>query len=179
MASRVPRELTPRAREIVEIALELLEEGGADALSMRRLAERVGIRAPSIYKHLADKQELEAAIISVGFEQQADAFEAAMAGASDPLDALARAYRAFAHAHPHLYRLMTERELQRELLTPGVEARAGRTVYEAVGRDADLARAAWAFAHGMAILELDRRFPADADLDAAWSRGIRAFAGGV
>jgi AcrR family transcriptional regulator len=179
MASNAPRELTPRAREIVEIALELLEEGGADGLSMRRLGERIGIRAPSIYKHLADKQELEAAIISVGFEQQADAFETAMQDAFDPLDALARAYRAFANGHPHLYRLMTEHELHRELLTPGVEARAGRTVYEAVGRDADLARAVWAFAHGMTILELDRRFPADADLDAAWSRGIQAFAGGA
>jgi AcrR family transcriptional regulator len=179
MASSGPRELTPRAREIVEIALELLEEDGADGLSMRRLGERIGIRAPSIYKHLADKQELEAAIISVGFERQADAFETAMEAASDPLDALARAYRAFANRHPHLYRLMTERELHRELLTPGVEARAGRTVYAAVGRDTDLARAVWAFAHGMTILELDRRFPADADLDAAWSRGIRAFAGGV
>jgi AcrR family transcriptional regulator len=179
MASSAPRPLTPRAREIVEIALELLEQDGADGLSMRRLADRIGIRAPSIYKHLADKQQLEAAIISVGFEQQAEAFETAVEGVADRLDALARAYRAFATRHPHLYRLMTEHELQRELLTPGVEARAGRTVYEAVGRDADLARAVWAFAHGMTILELDRRFPADADLDAAWSRGIRAFAGGV
>jgi AcrR family transcriptional regulator len=179
MASSAPKGLTPRAREIVESALELLEERGAGGLSMRRLAERIGIRAPSIYKHLADKQELEAAMISVGFERQANAFETAMADAPDALDALARAYRAFAGRNPHLYRLMTERELHRELLTPGVEARAARTLYEAVGRDADLARAVWAFAHGMTILELDRRFPADADLDAAWARGIQAFAGGA
>ena len=175
MASSVPEALTPRAREIVDAALELLEEEGADGLSMRRIAERLGIRAPSIYKHLPDKQALEAAIISVGFELQAGVFETALEGAADPLAALADVYRAFALAHPHLYRLMTERELQRELLTPGIEARAGRTIYEAVGRDTDLARAAWAFAHGMTILELDRRFPPGADLDAAWERGIAAF----
>ena len=70
---------------------------------------------------------------------------------------------------------MTERELNRELLTAGVENRAGLPIYEAVGRDPDLARAAWAFAHGMTILELNRRFPPDADLDAAWRRGIDAF----
>jgi AcrR family transcriptional regulator len=175
MASSAPDALTPRAREIVDAALELLEAEGADGLSMRRIAERVGIRAPSIYKHLPDKQALEAAIISVGFELQAGVFETALEGAADPLAALAGVYRAFALAHPHLYRLMTERELQRELLTPGVEARAGRTIYEAVGRDTDLARAAWAFAHGMTILELDRRFPPGADLDAAWERGIAAF----
>ena len=177
MASSAPEQaLTPRAREIVDVALELLEEEGPDGLSMRRLGERLGIRAPSIYKHLPDKQALEAAIISVGFERQAAAFEAAVvAAADDPLAAIARVYRRFALSHPHLYRLMTERELRRELLSPGVEERAALLVYEAVGRDRDLARAAWAFAHGMTILELDRRFPADADLDEAWNRGLEAF----
>jgi AcrR family transcriptional regulator len=175
MASSAAEPRSSRARQIVAVALELLEAEGPDALSMRRIADRVGIRAPSIYEHLPDKRALEAAIISVGFEWQTAAFEAAVENAPDPLAALAGAYRRFAAAHPHLYRLMTEGELARELLTPGAEGRAGRTVYEAVGRDADLARAAWAFAHGMTILELDRRFPAGADLDAAWERGIAAF----
>jgi AcrR family transcriptional regulator len=174
-ASSVRKELTPRAREIVGVALELLEEEGPGGLSMRRLAERVGIRAPSIYKHLPDKDALEAAIISVGFERQAGVFEEALHDAEDPLGAIAHAYRDFAKAHPHLYRLMTEHELRRDLLTPGVEDRAARPVYEAVGRDRDLARAAWAFAHGMTILELDRRFPPDADLEAAWRQGLQAF----
>src|SRR5471030_1292324 len=132
MASNDHRDLSPRAREIVAIALELLEEEGPDGLSMRRLAERIGIRAPSIYKHLPDKHALEAAIISVGFELQADACERALEGAEDQLGSLGRAYRQFGNAHPHLYRLMTERELQRELLTPGVEDRAALPVYEAV-----------------------------------------------
>jgi AcrR family transcriptional regulator len=174
-ASSAAKELSPRAREIVGVALELLEEEGPAGLSMRRLAERLGIRAPSIYKHLPDKEALEAAIISVGFELQADNFEDALSGAEDPLGAIARVYRGFAKAHPHLYRLMTERELRRDLLTPGVEDRAARPLYEAVGRDRDLARAAWAFAHGMTILELDRRFPPDADLDEAWRQGLQAF----
>lgn len=175
MASSDPELRTPRAREIVDVALELLEQEGSDGLSMRRLADRLGIRAPSIYKHLPDKQALEAAIISVGFERQARAFEDALEGADDPLAAIARVYRRFAQDHEHLYRLMTERELHRDLLAPGVEERAARPVYEAVGGDLDRARAAWAFAHGMTILELNRRFPPDADLDAAWQRGLDAF----
>jgi AcrR family transcriptional regulator len=173
----VPDVRQGRAQEIVDAALDLLEAEGAGALSMRRVAERVGIRAPSIYEHLADKRALEAAIISRGFELQAAAFEAAVDGARDPLAAMAAAYRAFAAAHPHLYRLMTARELDRDLLAPGVEERAGATVVAAAGGDRDLARAAWAFAHGMTILELDRRFPPDADLDAAWARGLAAFRG--
>jgi AcrR family transcriptional regulator len=176
----VPDALTPRAREIVAAARAILEEEGAEGLSMRRIAERLGIRAPSLYKHLADKGALEAAIISAGFDEQATAFEQALAdGAGDPLGALATAYRTFAREHPHLYRLMTERPLARDELVPGVEARAALPLYRAAGEDAALARAAWAFAHGMTILELNGRFPPEADLEAAWQAGIGAIRAAV
>ena len=166
---------SPRARQIVAAARKLVEEEGLEALTMRHLADRLGIRAPSIYKHLPDKGALENALISFTFEEQAALFEAALVGADDPLAALAAAYREFARGHPQLYRLMTERPLDRERLTPGVEERAARPIVQALGGDRDLARAVWAFAHGMTILELNDRFPADADLDAAWHRGLGAF----
>ena len=70
---------------------------------------------------------------------------------------------------------MTERPIDRERLEPGVEDRAARPLVQAVGGDGDRARAVWAFAHGMTILELNGRFPPGADLDAAWRRGIDAF----
>jgi hypothetical protein len=41
--------------------------------------------------------------------------------------------------------------------------------------DPDRARAMWAFAHGMIMPELARRFPPGADVEAAWRRGIGAF----
>jgi AcrR family transcriptional regulator len=163
-------ELSPRAREIVAAARELLEAEGPDGVSMRRIAERLGIRAPSLYKHLPDKEALEAALISDGFEEAANAF----AGAGSVED-FAAAYRAFARRHPHLYRLMTERPLARERLAPGVEARAAYPLAALAGGDEDRARALWAFAHGMTILELNARFPPGADLDAAWRAGIAAF----
>jgi AcrR family transcriptional regulator len=169
------RELTPRAREIVAVARQILEEEGPAALSMRHIADRLGIRAPSIYKHLADKEALEAALISAGFEEATELFEAAVGDGDDPLMSLAAAYRDFARRHPHLYRLMTGRPLRRDLLTPGVEERAGQPVLEASGGDEATARAAWAFAHGMTILELNGRFPPHADIDAAWRRGVEAF----
>ena len=70
---------------------------------------------------------------------------------------------------------MTESPLPRERLTPGVEDRAAAPIVEAVGGDPDAARALWAFAHGMTVLELNGRFPPGADLDAAWATGIEAF----
>ena len=46
----------------------------------------------------------------------------------------------------------------------------------AAGHDPDRARALFAFAHGMVILELEDRFPPGADLDAAWAQGLSGFA---
>ena len=189
---------------------QLLEEEGLEALTMRRLAERVGIRAPSLYKHLPDKAALEAAIIATGFEEAAAAFEQAVdragegsgegrgggpgegrgegpgggagewpgggfgEGSGDPLVALAGAYRRFALEHPHLYRLRTNGPLPRAHLPPGLEGRTAAPLLRVAGSEAR-ARAVWAFAHGMVMLELDQRFPPDADLDAAWRAGIAAF----
>jgi len=161
----------PRAREIVTAARQLLEDEGLDSFSMRRLADRLGVRAPVIYKHFASKGALVAALISVGFEEQAALFEAALTS-DHPLTAMAGIYRAYGRDNPNLYRLMYDRDLERPLLLPGSEERAVIPAVRAAGGDRDLARAAWAFAHGMTILELNNRFPADANLDAAWRRGM-------
>ena len=108
------------------------------------------------------------------FAETAAVFDAAVEGARDePLAAIGRAYRRWALDHPHLYRLMTDGPLDRDALPEGVEAASAAPLVRACSGDGDLARAAWAFAHGMTILELDGRFPPGADLDAAWRRGAR------
>jgi AcrR family transcriptional regulator len=166
--------LTPRAREIVAAARELLEESGPSVLTMRTIADRLGIKAPSLYKHFPDKHAVEVELTAQMLEESAEALEAAAGESSGSLDALARAYRTYALAHPHLYCLATERPLPRTALPAGLEDRAALPLLRACGGDRDLARATWAFAHGMVVLEIHGRFPADADLDAAWKRGLKA-----
>ena len=158
-----------RRAEIVEAARALLEEEGEAGLSMRRLAGRLGIRAPSLYKHVPDKAELEIALMADGLED----FGAALRRAGPGLGGLAAAYRSWALEHPHLYRLMTDRPLPRERLPAGVEERAAEPIVAALG-DADRARAAWAAAHGLASLELAGRFPPWAKLDRAWAKAVLA-----
>jgi AcrR family transcriptional regulator len=165
-----PDSLGARQRAIVDAARRLLDEEGADALTVGRLAQVLGIKPPSLYKHFAGKRAIEAQLIADGFVAFAEALEAA----GPDLGAIARAYRAFALAHPQLYRLMTERPLPRDELPEGLEARAAAPILRAVA-DPNAARAAWAFAHGMVVLELAGRFPPDADLEPAWLAGIRAF----
>jgi AcrR family transcriptional regulator len=158
----------------VAAARELLETEGPDALTMRRLGERLGIRAPSLYKHLPNKAALEVALIADGFEEAAAAFDAATDGADRPLAALVTAYRGFAKRNPQLYRLMTEGPLPRDQLPPGVEQRAAAALVRAAGSPGR-ARAAFAFIHGMVILELNGRFPDDDGLEPAWRAGLAAF----
>ncbi|WUO86866.1 TetR/AcrR family transcriptional regulator [Streptomyces sp. NBC_00273] len=167
-----------RAQQIMAAARELLDAEGPDALSMRRIAERVGIRAPSLYKHFPDKAAVEAGLQVQGMTRLAEELEAAEAeiGVEPPLLVLARAYRRHALASPHLYRITHGRPLARNALPEGLEDRAATPLARAVHGDIDIARSFWAFAHGMVVLELDGRFPHDADLDAAWRTGCEAFA---
>jgi AcrR family transcriptional regulator len=165
---------TERLSQIVSAARALLEDGGPDAVTMRAIAERLGIRAPSLYKHIPDKADLETAIIADALTEMAEAYAASIAGSPDPLGAVALTYRTWALRHPHLYRLMTANPLDRDRLPEGLEDRAAAPIVEACGGDPDRARAAWAFAHGMVSLELAGRFPPDADLDGAWNAGIGA-----
>ncbi|MGI5143064.1 TetR/AcrR family transcriptional regulator [Streptomyces sp. CA-106110] len=170
--------MAERAQQITAAARELLETEGPDALSMRRIAERVGIRAPSLYKHFPDKAAVEAALQAQGMAQLAQELEAAEAeiGVEPPMSALARAYRRHALANPHLYRITHTRPLVRTALPEGLEDRAAMPLVRVAHGDIDIARSLWAFAHGMVVLELDGRFPPGADLDAAWRIACEAFA---
>ncbi|MCA9513797.1 MAG: WHG domain-containing protein [Myxococcales bacterium] len=166
-----------RADEAVAAALALLETEGEDAVTMRRVAERVGVRAPSLYKHVAGRDDLIAALQAEGLRAMGAAFREALADSppeESPLAALARGYRELARRRPALYRVTTGQRLLRMRLPPGLEDEVGGALAAALGGDGDLARAAWAFAHGMADLELNARFPDGADLDRAWQIGVRA-----
>ncbi|HEY3061493.1 MAG TPA: TetR/AcrR family transcriptional regulator [Chloroflexota bacterium] len=165
-----------RRLQIVEAARRILEHEGEPALTMRRLADAIGIRAPSLYKHFPDKAAVELALMEIGLREAGAALASAVHSSCDRLAALATAYHRFAIDHPHLYRLMTTRPLPRERLAPGVEAAAVAPLLVAVGGDLNTARALWGMAHGLALLELDGRLPPDADIDAAWRVGVEALA---
>lgn len=169
---------TGRPAEIVTAARRILEVEGIAALTMRRLAADVGIRAPSLYKHFPTKRAVEAALIAEGMLDFGEALHAAVAnaGQNGPVRSLLLAYRRAARANPALYRLATAGPLPREDLPPGLEGWAGRPFFLATG-DPWRAQALFAFAHGMVVLELDDRFPEGSELDRTWDAGAAAFGG--
>ena len=95
-------------RALVEAALQLLAEGGTEALGLRELARRVGVSASAPYRHFRDKQALIQAVAAAGFEMFLEAVEGAKAGVApeEQLGAMAEAYVHFALRYPRLYRLM-------------------------------------------------------------------------
>lgn len=167
-----------RAAEIVTAARRILEGEGIEALTMRRLAADVGVRAPSLYKHFSTKRAVEAALVTEGLLELGDVLHAAVAapGRRGPVRSLLEAYRTAGLANPALYRLATTGPLPREDLPPGLEEWAGRPFFLAAG-DPSKAQALFSFAHGMVVLELDGRFPPGSDLARTWRAGAAAFAG--
>ncbi|HLT62389.1 MAG TPA: TetR/AcrR family transcriptional regulator [Microlunatus sp.] len=173
-----PRELSPRTAQIVTEARELLERGGPAAMTMRRIADRLAIRAPSLYKHLPGKASLEALVIESALFEIGDRLHGAVdrPGRRTPVAALLVAYRRHGLEHPNLYRLVTSSGFPSDQLLPGLEEWAGEPFYRVVG-EPYAAQALWSFAHGTMILELDDRFLAGSQVDRTWAAGVEAFDG--
>jgi AcrR family transcriptional regulator len=103
---RKERERAGRERLIVATARELAEQQGWDAVTTRRLAERIEYSQPVLYSHFRGKREIIGAVALQGASEMAAAMRAATAAADGPrarVTALARAYLAFAERHPAVY----------------------------------------------------------------------------
>ncbi|GAA2325319.1 TetR/AcrR family transcriptional regulator [Streptomyces kunmingensis] len=106
---RKQRERAERERLIVATARELAEQQGWDAVTTRRLAERIEYSQPVLYSHFRGKREIIGAVALEGAAELAAAVRAATSQASaagDPharVTALSRAYLAFADQNPAVY----------------------------------------------------------------------------
>src|ERR1051326_3303849 len=106
-----PRGQGERLREEILAAAErlLIETGDQEAVSIRAVADAVGVTPPSIYLHFADKTELIFAICAKHFAELDRVLEEAAAGAADPLESIRLAGRAsvrFGVDHPEEYRIL-------------------------------------------------------------------------
>src|SRR5947208_16421746 len=104
--SRRERARAEREQLIVTAAHELAEAEGWEAVTTRRLAERVEYSQPVLYSHFKGKDAIMAAVAVEGFADLAAELRAARTSASDPeraLADLATAYVAFAERRPALY----------------------------------------------------------------------------
>lgn len=95
------------AQEIVEGALAVIRRaGGPQAVTLRSVAREVGIAAPSIYAHFADREAILQAVVVEVFEDLRQHLDEAISANSDPVERLvagSRAYVSFGLENPGLY----------------------------------------------------------------------------
>lgn len=96
--------------ELIRAADRLLAMTGDEtSLSLRAIAREVGIAAPSIYLHFADKGELVREVLHARFEELGQVLREAAAGQEEPGERLRRAclaYCRFGLDHPNAYRVL-------------------------------------------------------------------------
>jgi AcrR family transcriptional regulator len=100
-----------KLREQIIEAVErlLIETGDEAAVTIRAVADAVGVTPPSVYLHFADKDEMLFAVCERHFAELDRVTQEAAAGAEDLLDSLAlrgRAYIRFGVEHPEQYRIL-------------------------------------------------------------------------
>lgn len=157
--------------EVLEAAIELIGERGLAGLSLRECARRAGVSHAAPYRHFADKNALLFAIAEQGFGRLARSGEAAMAeheSLREKLDAYGIAYVRFAFENPVHHRVMFTAEFPTDDAGADPDARAFEllveTASQVAGPDVDpqvAALAAWSLSHGLSMLILDARVPAE------------------
>jgi len=165
---------------IVVAGRRILEDGGLDALTMQSVASAVGVRAPSLYKHVDGRPALVRLIAADVAGDLSAALEAA-ADTGDPsrdLAAMAGAFRTFAHLNPEGYGLLFRRlpdawRTDVDLSSPGFA-----TLFRAVGEVSgpahvlEAARLVVAWAHGFVSMELSGAFRLGGDVDDAFAFAV-------
>ena len=108
---RAPRGEGDKLHDEILAATErlLISEGDVDEVSIRRIADAVGVTPPSIYLHFADKEALVNAVCERHFRELDRVSAHATKGIQDPLKAvraMGRAYVRFGLERPEEYRIL-------------------------------------------------------------------------
>ena len=154
-------------------AIRYVERSGPESLTLRALAARLRVTSTALYRHYASKRDLLAAIAANGFATLMEAHQKSELEHRDQpgawLFAVGIDYVRFALQHPAQFRLMFGDEL-RDCAELSELAGVKRASYDAMGRAIracaehnllgdtpaeEVQLAAWASAHGTAMLLLD------------------------
>lgn len=116
-------------------ALAMVVAGGHEALSLRRVAQAVGVAHRSLYNHFADREALLDAVAEIGYTRLGAAVKPAESRAG-----YVRLYVGFALANPHLYALMKSRPHATMKLKPSLQRAVHLGITEALRLFGDAAR---------------------------------------
>ena len=172
--------------DVVDAAAGLADEQGLWALRPRPLADRLGVRPPSIYNYFDGRDAVVRALALRGLGELTAELSAAAVGRSgtDAVVALAQAYRAYAREHPGVYAaIQASGATDREVVAAGDElidvVMAALRGWSLEGDDAIHAvRALRAAMHGFVSIEAEGGMAMPVDLDESYRRLIETLCAG-
>ena len=170
---------------VIQAATELADAVGLDALSLGMLADRLGVRTPTLYHYVpGGVSGLQRELALQSLHDQADQLGKAVMGKAgvEALVAAAGTYRAYIKAHPGLYnatmRAMTpdDPEMQKAQSAIVAVVLQALDAFHLSPDDAiHIIRMARIIAHGTATLELGGGFGLPQDVDETYRRLIDLF----
>jgi AcrR family transcriptional regulator len=176
------------AERVVDAAARVADADGLAAVTLTRVATDLGVRAPSLYNHVDGRDGMLSAVALRGVRELGAALRDAAVGRSgrDALAAAARAYRAYALAHPGRYAATVAAPTGDD---PAYQAAARETLevllavlrgWELAGDDVvHAARAFRSAVHGFVAIEAAGGFGIRVDLDASFERLVAMLAAGL
>jgi AcrR family transcriptional regulator len=160
---------------LIDAAYQQIEQEGAISLNLSKLAQKIGVSQPAVYRHFPNKQAIAISAAQRGFEQLAAALQKTTQNlASDSFEdirAITQAYVEFARNHPEIARLMfSMKERVTEPALQNASKAAAVPLFRIVEaakcddrlRNPDVeqsVRIIWATIHGLAMLLMDEQIP--------------------
>jgi AcrR family transcriptional regulator len=183
----VARRGLDRAR-VVEVAGEIADAEGLEAVTLARVAAALGVRSPSLYNHVAGRDGLLRGLAAQSTRELATALRRAATGraGTEAIVALAEAQRAYALDHPGRYATTVAAPAAGDAEHEQAAAEAVdvlTAVLGGAGLEGDdlihAARALRSAVHGFAAIELAGGFALAVDRDDSFRRLVEALAGGL
>lgn len=182
-----PTRITPESLRTA--AREVLERDGRDGLTMQAVATALGVRAPSLYKHVRDRDDLVRIVAEDVARDLGDRVDAAIAtaavDAASAARALAATARRFAHERPNGYALVFGPLPESQRAGRAALDRGSAAILEVARRLAgdahalDAARTLTAWMHGFTSMELAGAFRLGGEVDQAWEFGLERLVAGL
>src|SRR6266567_6966839 len=170
---RREREKQEIRQSILSAAREIAKEEGWQAVTTRKVADRIEYSQPTIYEYFENKEAILLALLHYGYEQMLQAMQQAAGRTENPEErmlALSEAYWDFAFTSPELYQVMhglggvsfgqpdapLEAKQTFALMRESLQSWAQATETDFPQLD-DGVDALWGVVHGLASLAMDRR----------------------
>lgn len=174
--------------KLVGIARSLVERGGADALTVSAVAQSAGVKAPSLYKHFADRAALLKAVEIAVLHELETVLRAGTKGRTPKqrLRSMATTYRRFAIEHPRRYGVIYSEHAFDDAEIAAACYVVAKPLFEelraagiAEGNVLPLSRTFTAWLHGFVSMEIVQAFRLGGSIDEAFEDGLKTILAGI